>query len=398
MKYLGVPRRVIRGAFLFYALYPLVPLFGEAMAKDSLFSCFWVLFLMAYIEVVRARGRVLGSGRFCLFLGLVLVLLFLTKKTGVYIAVPALIALLFAVRAHSSRLIACAAVSCLLFFGLWESVLLPAWGVEKGEQAELLSVPSQQVSYLLRTHGDGLRDQDIQVIESAYGSARQLADGYNPLRADATKVLWRNDAPAGDKLRFALWYLEQGVRHPLTYLKAFLALDLPAYHSYFGSAEGYNGVTHPITSALLLSPGASTVDIDLVSIHYDIDKGATTAMTSGYHRPTLLARASQAFDGLYEQVQQLFAPFFCKALFILWGPLLIVFYAWRTRRRVALWVMVPLGLMIASLLVGPILLTRYMIALVYALPLAVLVLFVRDGIDCGDAHESAREPVAAGDA
>ncbi|WP_417060148.1 DUF6020 family protein [Ellagibacter isourolithinifaciens] len=70
---------------MFVAIFPPIPNWAMCMCKDSLFSAVFILYFVAFIEIVRTKGAALGSKRFLACYVILSGLCILTKKPGVYI-------------------------------------------------------------------------------------------------------------------------------------------------------------------------------------------------------------------------------------------------------------------------------------------------------------------------
>lgn len=141
LKALGCDKRVVGACLLFWAVYPVVPLFAQTMNKDSFHGPFWIGFVLHYVEIVRTRGMALKKPGFVIPTLLVFLGFALTKQTGVYVLV--LCGVVCVLWCKSARLISVApfVVTTLTYLVVWQGMLLPAWGVKKTETAEALSIP-----------------------------------------------------------------------------------------------------------------------------------------------------------------------------------------------------------------------------------------------------------------
>lgn len=73
-----------------------------------------------------------------------------------------------------------------------------------------------------------------------------MGDAYNPIRADATKARFKNDASGDDKVAFLKWYVAHAIHHPYTFVMAVVANDL-TLHVYAVPAMLALACTRPIT-------------------------------------------------------------------------------------------------------------------------------------------------------
>ena len=106
-------------------------------------------------------------------------------------------------------------------------MVLGTLGVNAGEKHESLSVPSQQVGYLVRECSVSFTEEDWSVLQGVYSNAQELGETYVPYRADNIKNKWIDNAPGENKWAFVWWYLKQYASHPRQMVLAVLALDYP---------------------------------------------------------------------------------------------------------------------------------------------------------------------------
>lgn len=79
-----IPKLSCAVTYLFFALFPIVPLFAGAMLKDSIHLLALLPFLLMFFEIVRTQGSVLQSLKFLVVFIVICCLVCLTKKTGFY--------------------------------------------------------------------------------------------------------------------------------------------------------------------------------------------------------------------------------------------------------------------------------------------------------------------------
>lgn len=362
---------------LFFACYPIIPAFSQAMSKDCLNGWIMLAFLLEYVVVLQTRGQALSRPKS--LAGLIVLGIFaaLTKKTAVYIiGLTLLVAPLFCKR-YRLRPWGVLAAIVLTYAVAWPALVLNPLGVQPGESKEMMSVPSQQMAYLIQTHGNELTDEDWQALEGVYHNPDQLDDVYVPSRADATKDLWNNDASTEAKLAFAHWYLSEFCQYPNTFLTAWAAntssllfmdtqsLGVESLLYYLDFLPSYDDAAayQPLESDLVsFSGGYATQDQvhDLISSAYRMPWAATV---------------SGAANTVYLAVANALAPLFSKVLFSTWPMLFMLCYGFHRARRTGDWFVVfgtiPMLIVWLTLIAGPVPIPRYMVIPVYAFPLLI---------------------------
>jgi len=365
LKRQAVPASVIKAALLFYALYPPVPMFAQVMAKDMLHGAVLMLYMAFYLPLVFERGEKLSSRKeiFCFFM--LLILLMLTKKTGIYFVVLTTLPLLFYLKSNRIRCLSAVLAAVFLFTIGFNGILLPKLNIPKGGQQEMLSVPAQQTAYLLKQHGSEMNPEELETISAVYYQYEALPAVYVPVRADATKALWRNDATADEKQAYFRWYLKQYLRYPADMILSLAALDCPllcvdtvsqgneSLIFYYDNIPSRADPEYGMEDALVSwSGGMATKE----QVH--------EVFSTSYRFP-LIKLISRAFNYLYRKVIRILAPLFSKVLFATWIPLLILIYGISRKRTELVLLCIPTIVCTAFLAVGPIVLPRYMVSSVY---------------------------------
>lgn len=370
-------RPLCRAVLVFYCLYPIIPMFSQTMAKDMLFGLFWILFLLMYFEIIRTRGEVLASKPFVVKLLLLLLILMLVKKTSLYIVLLLALPLLIgSSRLYRKRLIVSIGTPVILFCVLWSSIILPAFGIQKGSEAEMLSVPSQQVAYLVRECGDTFTDEDWSTLARVYSEPSVLGDLYTPGRADATKALWRSDSTVSDKLSFIAWYLSAFMEHPRECLISAAAITLPLFYPD-STTEGDESLLF-YRDNLPGTDSEGSLEQTMMGFSSGLaDMDDLKGLFSGLYRNQFIAKVSDAFDYCLQSTMSIVPILFSKALFATYIPLFVfVYLVSRGFGIKAICYLAPAFVTLLSLAFGPIALPRYMVSVVYVAPLFLAVPFI----------------------
>ncbi|MGI6057190.1 MAG: DUF6020 family protein [Bilifractor sp.] len=376
LKRCGIGRRARKACFLFWAFYPFIPTLAQTMAKDMLNGWIFLLYAVFYLEYIRKDA---GTGRSwkdtAKFIA-VGIFLSLTKKTGIYIFLLSSVLLAFLLWRNWKRMlrlgaeILAVAFTCIF---LWEGVCLPAMGVAKGDSKELMSVPSQQITWYLIQYGDTLDAEEREILSGVYSDIDGMTANYNPVRADATKSHWREDSTKEARSRFYRLYVRLFFRHPGNYLMSFCANIYPMlaadsttmndesllyYRDNVPTNDGGGEAWEKIYSSW--SNGmAAEADVHRV-------------MESSY-KPASWKQVSESFDTIYSRIASAATVLFSKVLFVTWIPLLVIFYAFHKRSWKMLFALSPAFWSIMTLVAGPILLPRYMVSLVYLAPVLLCI-------------------------
>lgn len=332
-------------AVVYYAFFPLVPMFAMCTTKDVLFSVlllFTVLFLYDMCQDISSffhcRWKIFR------FFGTAL-LMCLFRKNGVY-AFLLIIPFFVLLRKKYAKqiLILCGAV--VISYVLADSFLIWALDAQKASTEEMLSVPMQQVARVYNDYGEeAFSAEELSLIYA--GISEENLKNYNPFLADNIKNNFDYTVIQENRSFFIKLWMKKGARYFGTYITAFLDNTYQAWY-----------------------PGTSIVK--------DASAGETSYfrmnMCAGGYRDSRMPRLLQFYEriasGFYYQripvLRLLFAP---GAM--LWVVLFTFVYCLYRKKRTAV---IPLLLIIAcclTVLAGPVSLVRYYLILFYGFPVCI---------------------------
>lgn len=199
----------------FLTLFPIIPMMSMSLAKDTFNTPFFVFFSIAFCELWRTQGEILKSVSFNVFFILDVLAVSLTKKTGMYIIVLALLLLACFVVKHWSCKIATivlGSVPYLVVGIIVPTFILPALHIAPGESNEILAVPMQQVANVVHDHKDDLSTAEIDKIQQTYHmDIDQLQGAYCWYKADPIKG---QELSSKDVHALITTWMKQLVKHP----------------------------------------------------------------------------------------------------------------------------------------------------------------------------------------
>lgn len=199
----------------FLTLFPIIPMMSMSLAKDTFNTPFFVFFSIAFCELWRTQGEILKSVSFNVFFILDVLAVSLTKKTGMYIIVLALLLLACFVVKHWSCKIATivlGSVPYLVVGIIVPTFILPALHIAPGESNEILAVPVQQVANVVHDHKDDLSAAEIDKIQQTYHmDIDQLQGAYCWYKADPIKG---QELSSKDVHALITTWMKQLVKHP----------------------------------------------------------------------------------------------------------------------------------------------------------------------------------------
>lgn len=210
----------IFGCLLFFAVIPFNAVYAVTLWKDVLLGAVVLLFSLSIWKIIRKSEAGKGAGDYVLF-GITGVLLCILRSNGYYaylLCIPFFI--LFFKRKRKIIIPICITTVMLTVF--YKGPVLEYYEVEPPDRIESLSIPAQHIARVIVDGGELTREQ-YELLEKAV-DVSQIKEVYFPTISDPIKTLVREtgDQEYIEKHKwdyFKLW-LELGVRHPSTYLKA----------------------------------------------------------------------------------------------------------------------------------------------------------------------------------
>ena len=241
---------------LYFAFYPVHPIYGMTMWKDIPFSICLLAITMVLVRVTeeqRPRDIRLLAG-LCL-------LLCLLRHNGILVFVPVLIYMLCRYQ-ESRRVILTAGLTALGCFALIELVLIPVCGVKAGRGSEGFSIPLQQVAYTVRTHLDEIPEEDLETVRYYFGG-KNVWEIYRSHISDPVKAAFAEARFNADPMPFVRLWWDLGMKYPKNYLESFLA----GCYGYYAPEAEYTVFSHGGSGSIQL-PGMSALETFLTELRY----------------------------------------------------------------------------------------------------------------------------------
>lgn len=380
----GASKAGIVTMLLWFALFPVHPVMAVTTTKDIFFTAFAVLFLLRLSDILipaspdsDERKEMAGSrARILFFLQRVLlgfdgVMMTLFRKNGLYMMLLLLVFLVISAAAAAVSLkrgrkdsvcLSAMAVFLLVMILVYkgtDAYLIKITNAGKGEAAEALSLPLQQIARAYKSGGNSLKEDDLNDVEK-YISEFGL-NQYRPSISDGVKQYFNNEEYAENRSKFFKVWLRIGIESPGAYAAAFLYQTMGAwYPDDVSHLEVYrdwwrNRVCYIVT------------DAEPVFVAYDFVErdNFAPAVRSFYE--------AICTDCVYRKiplVEYLFSPLlWCLGAFMLPIALLV-----RKRKRAFL-VSVPVFGELVMIFLGPCVISRYIYPFMGLLPvLSVLLL------------------------
>lgn len=360
----------------FLVLYPATPLLAISATKDTLFAGFFALAAAGIADAVLNEDVFFSRKRNILRIAAPLLFMCLLRNNGVYAAAVLLPFFVWALaRRHAqaaplrathpdgeeapkaggaNRLLCCSAlVATVACAAIVLGPIQAGMGVKPSPAREALSVPIQQLSRVLADN-EGVSQQDKEAI-AAYIPDWQ---DYNPRIADPAKATFDNQLFTQDPLAFITLWARMGLQYPIAYLDAWASMTFGYWYTDMTFPDPATG--HPYLAARMTDPSELADPEGYLFIQQD-------------SKLPLAGKLAEAFaHGAPFRAAPAFSLLFAPATFV-WAMLACAGCCIAARRtRLALAVVLPMGLL-ATLLLGPVVLLRYAYPLILCGPLFVLI-------------------------
>lgn len=223
---LKAPRFVLLVALAFFSLNPIFGSFAQLITKDTLFTSFFALWVIAIAKFFVAptnsgKDRILIVTKICVLS----LLVSFFRHNGFYVVVLTIAPILIwsSVRKLDTRPV----WGTSLFFTsiIYISVslfLFPILDITPGSRAEAMSIPFQQTAAYVQKHVEDISEQDEKAIARVL-DYNALADAYNPQISDPVKSSFNKEATLGDLAMYFSAWTRMFIKHPLTYINATIA-------------------------------------------------------------------------------------------------------------------------------------------------------------------------------
>lgn len=227
MRKHSVSKRFYVAALIFCAINPLFPCYAMTIIKDTLFCILFILVAVQLYELLVAEKISVARG--IVFLITLFVILF-SRNNAVYILVLSAICVVLCywqTKKTMVKLTSLILVPVLVFQIGIIGILYPAFKITPGSPREMLSVPFQQTVRYVKEHREEISQEDQRVITTVLncdGDIDNLVDIYVPNHADSIKNRFNKNATTKDLAAYAKIWVKGLVKHPETYVEAYLNL------------------------------------------------------------------------------------------------------------------------------------------------------------------------------
>lgn len=361
MEKSGMPCWLKMLSFGIYCFVPYYAGYASFPIKDYLYTAFFVLLLLLYMEWFLAGGRYVGTKKGAAVWALAGCLVILLRNNGIYIYVP--VAAYIAVaelsrigkeeKKERGRLAGKVILGLILPLVMAWSVntaVTVCWNVQKDSPKEMFSLPFQQTARYVRDYGDEVTQEEREAIDAVL-DYEALPDLYMPMTADPVKTTYHADGTEELAAYFKAWFA-QFLKHPFCYVEA------TWNQNYYIFSPDIDNIVYNKDCTVAGDDMEDKGIKELIEFKVpEKMQGLCAIMVSFYsllHRLPVISILSNV-------------AFYIILLFV------FTFYFLKDKQKKALWVLMPLWLTLLIILASPQIQNqpRYAFPIIYSMPSVV---------------------------
>lgn len=218
MKKNNVNKYVVIISLLFFALYPVMPIYAITMWKDVPFALFMLLFVIGLIEITKNKERI-SSIKFDLLFSLCIFLVMMFRNNGIYVMYFAIPVVLLFNKKYWKRLLVIFIVP-ILVYKIINGPVISALGIQKGSIREALSVPLQQLARVEINKKDELTQEEYDLIHK-FIKCDNIKGYYKTWLSDPIKENLDEEYFNENKIQFVKLWISLFFKYPNQYFEAF---------------------------------------------------------------------------------------------------------------------------------------------------------------------------------
>lgn len=323
--------------FLF-ALFPFYSLWALSDQKDILFGGLVMLMVLQLVDLWREDFRPLRRPLWLICFILITVLMTLMRNNGIYalcLFLPFGIGWARGCRIRMAGLLA----GCIVLYLAAGGALAGALEAGSGSPVEMFSIPLQQLARTVAKDANAIAEDDQDLLEEMYPNG--FSEYYYPMLSDPLKWAVDNDIVEERWAEVLGMWARVGIRHPDTYIEAFLVQNLP-----------------------YILPGADMI----YKINPEVLQIDMIPITEHSFLPRLRA-FYEAYDDTLTIPGVPLVRLLSDTAFYVWICMSAIAYSLYRRQRHWIPALLFLLAIWATCLLGPVALMRYMLGFFYALPI-----------------------------
>ena len=198
---------------MIYSFVPFFPFYAITLVKDSLYTCYFLLYLIILHSTLKEGITIKKSIQIII----IAVLLYLFRNNGIYTFLLSFPFLLI-----NNKKVGKYLIIILIVFGSYKTynnIILPSLKVTPTSIREALSIPFQQTARYINYHEKDLSEKDKKIINNVL-NYKKIKKNYKPELSDPVKNTFNKDSSKKDlKAYLGVWF-KGLLKHPVTYIEA----------------------------------------------------------------------------------------------------------------------------------------------------------------------------------
>ncbi len=336
--------------FVFYIM-PFINFFSITIIKDTLFSFVFVLYFRTFISVFIAlrKGKTIQNKEW-LILFITSLLIALTNKKGIYIAISSAFSLIIISRSKKYKktvilkhIIPVIVIICSVRF-----VLFPALNIYPGGRQESLGFSFQQIAAAYIDHPEDFSKNDIMTLNNVLTiEPIQYESVYQERSTELIKNNYNFYASDRDIWEYLKLWGKIGMKHPISYLRTTMKVNAGYFY-----------------------PGKS------INIYTGIPENNSLSISQKPETKNMRFTFQACFDWIKEKAG--ISLLYKDAFYIFWVPSLIICMLLKKGKKDSILCLTPVVMNYFFLIIGPICWTRYGLGQIYTIPLQISLVYRMD--------------------
>lgn len=354
LKRRGVRAWLLALTVLYFAFFPVVVMFTLCSAKDGIFTGALLLLVISIAEMGREKERFFAGWKKPLLFGCSALVMMSFRHNGMYafaVMIPVLVIYMKGCRKKTAVL----AGGALAAYFAVTAGLVGILSASDSENQEMLTVPIQQLARTWNYEKQDLSEEELRALYEIL--PEEILPYYTAKVSDGVKIWFDNEAFAANPAKYGKLWLEIGLRHPFTYLNAWL---MTSYGFWYPDTviDVYRG--NGVFTFTYEDSSFFGYEVELPGMR----ESKLPWLNEWYRRLSL-----EVTQQKIPVVSMLFSPGFLFWIFVFTGG-----YAFYRKRYDLELPLLLIGLVWLTVILGPTYLPRYVVILWFALPGVVAVL------------------------
>lgn len=341
---------------IYYSIFPAVYLYVLSFTKDSLFTCFFYLSFLLYLELVNERDMFFKNKRWILLI-ISNIFAILLRRNTIYVFIIFSVILFFIILPKNKFKVKIVLIFALpiIVSSIINNYLNKILNIEVENNINaMLSVPVQQIAYVYNNNSDSINEyQKSKILEIA---DENILINYYPETSDSILYyIETNKIVENGKEYFKIW-LDIGKKNISNYLNAIIRLD---YGYFYPNAIQKIYIKNDVYENREFKPNWFMINI-----------------SKNDYMENLKIFNSAVADGTIQKIP--IVKYVCSIGAFLWIYIFVIAYLIYKKRKKFLYVTNFITLLLLTYLLGSLVMVRYFLILFFAFPIVISMIFCNE--------------------